>query len=307
MYNDTNVADDSLLGLEVSANQIKEDDSVAADIAAKNETRNLEDLLGKEIQVTAFFVRFGLTCANDSEEDNITILLKMPYTFYGGEFRRIASHCWIKHNEAFKKCKLRHGDKVTFTATVSRYQKRSGVWNYTFSDVSSAVVLQRNPTPARLGIFEFQVSLSKNKVGFVALKGRPKTLFQKRLNVQGQTFYPSNEDPPIFEFKLRDITRNGIFRFYYKLPGQSQWFKYALFFPSKGQKIFFVSGNYISRIYIDSQTYYTLKDAYAQFAYSGEYKFPIKPYKINEMAQKDLDPNLVDGHWPSKRSLVRLC
>ena len=307
MINDNKLADDSLIKFDVSVNQIKEDDSIAALSTAEHEIRNLEDLLGKEVQVTAFFVRYGLIRADGSGDENITVLLKTPYTFYGGEFRRISSHCWIKYNNVLKKCKLHHGDKITFTATVERYKKRSGAWNYTFSEVTSAEVLQRNPTPARLGIFEFQVPLCKNKVGFVALKGSPKTLFQKRLNIQGQTFYPSDEDPPIFEFKLRDITRNGAFRFYYKLPGQDKWLKYAIFFPSKGQKIFFISGNNVSRIYIDERTYYTLKDAYSQFAYSGEYRFPVKPYKIDKMAQKDLDPRLVDGHWPSKRTLVRLC
>lgn len=288
----------------------KEDDLSTAGnsvCAAENELRDLEDLLGQTIEVTAFFVRYGLVSAESGNDENVTLLLKNPYTFHNGHFRRIASHCWIRYNNILKQCNLHHGDKVVITAVVERYEKRSGQYNYTLSNTASARVIERNPTPAKLGIFNISVPLIRCQQGYVALKGGSKTLYQKKLVVRGQVFSPSDINPPRFDFKLRDITCNGTFRFFYKLPGQNKWFRYAYFFPNKGQKIFFISGNHVSRIYIDAETYFVLKDAYAQFAYSGEFKFPLKPYVIENLAKKDKNPNLVEGRWPSKRVLVSTC
>lgn len=271
--------------------------------AYENEVRDLADLEGKTIQVSAYFTRYGHIDAVDRNSNknisNITLLLKKPYTFVDGEYRLIASHCWLTNNTSLQKCRLHHGDKVTFFATVKKYVKRSGKEDYTFIDIHNASVLQRNPVPLKMGIFEFDAPLVKKIIGFTSFKGEAMNLYQNKIVVNGERY--SVNDNISFRFKLKDIDKNGTFRFYYKTPNSNSWTKYAYFFPNKGQKIFFITGSNVSRMLIDEKNYYALKDAYSDFAYAGNFHFPVKSRNIIKLAKNDSLPDRMSCCWESRR------
>lgn len=269
----------------------------------EKEIRNLADLEGLTIQVSAYFTRYGhisnpqKALCNDLE--NITLLLKKPFTFVNGEYRLISSHCWIPNNESLHKCNLHHGDKVTFFATVKKYKKKSGKEDYTFFDIHNASVLQRNNIPVKMGVFEFSSPFIREICCYTSFKGDPVQFKQEKVNINGVRY--RSKDNITFNFKLKDIDKNGIFRFYFKTPNSISWNKYAYFFPNKGQKLFFVTKDKVSKIFIDERTYYMLKDAYADFAYAGDYHFPIKSNKIKSLAKKDSLPNRIECCLESKR------
>lgn len=273
------------------------------EICFQQSKRNMGDLIGKTIQVSGWFVRFGHTNAS-FDDDDVTILVKRPYTLGPNkEFINLSSHIWIKYSHEFKKLKLRHGDKFTFFAQVSCYQKKSGQLDFSLIDVNRPMLLYRNCEGNTMRIFEQEIPFLKETLCFVSLKSSKVRLFQKPIKLNGEKIKPgSSQSAPVFEIKLKDVNQNA-FRFLFRLKGTAKWCRYAYFFPKLGARLFLDCDGKLCRLSIPDENYYALKDAYHLFLYSGEFKMPVNGNTIHKLRIADTDPQLVDMAWPTKRCL----
>jgi hypothetical protein len=152
-----------------------------------------------------------------------------------------------------------------------------------------------------MDIFEFTAPLMKSVNGFIALKGNLQNLKQGQIKIDGKKYSP--EDNVSIAFKLKDVDKNGTFRFYYKTPDSNKWCRYAYFFPNKGQKIYIASYKTcrVARILIGQKLFFSLKDAYVQFAYAKGNSFPVSSKKIRALAANDTLPNRQERCIESKR------
>ncbi len=277
------------------------------EVCFQQKKRNMADYVGKNIQVSGWFVRFG-HISNSFDDEDVTILIKRPYTIDGKEFVQLASHIWIKYDRSFQALKLRHGDKITFTATVSCYQRSTnGHFDFSLVDVSRPGILYRNNEPNSMRIFNQEIPFLKESQCYLSLKAAKKTIWHRPIKIDGKKIHPGKDpkEAPVFEIKLKDVSKNA-FRFLFRIKGTQKWHRYAYFIPKYGERLTLTLEGGIFKLAIPDECYYALKDAWHLFVYNGEFRLPLNSKDVYRIKSEDEESSTRNAPWPSQRQPSRV-
>ncbi len=249
----------------------------------------------KDICFQGYFVRFGTKSENIDDKENVTILIKNPFTYEDGKYIRLGHHLWVDYSPEIEKLKIDHGDRLQAKGRVVCYTKKNGETNYSIVGVHDYSLVSKNSDPGKYNCFDFIDTIKTSAKAFMKVKMDQKFVRAGRFRKRDGTLVKEGQ----VEFKMRDVLKNGMCRYYYRSVGEQHFQRYAYFSVKNGQVMTIVNNGKRRRFILSEENFYAIKDFVQSVRYSGRYKLPLSPKAVNK--ERKLEKNKAPGKWESIR------